>query len=123
MFLGTMCLNSLNRPKDAFLITVIAASANIILDLVLIPFIGITGAAVATLIAMTLNALGSLILLSRIISIKFENGAVKKYAYAAGCMGIFLLFIHFVFPLHAHCCGFNRGYHRSRNLCFRFVCT
>jgi len=99
MFLGTMCLNSLNRPKDAFLITVIAASANIIFDLILIPFIGITGAAVATLIAMTLNACGALILLSRIISIKFEYGAIKNMLYAAGCMGIFLLFIHFFFPL------------------------
>src|SRR4030042_2207996 len=99
MFLGTMCLNSLNRPKDAFLITVIAASANIILDLVLIPVIGITGAAVATLIAMTLNAFGALILLSRIISVKFEFGAIKNMLYAAGSMGIFLLFIHFFFPL------------------------
>ena len=63
--LGTMSLTALNRPKDAFWITVIAAVANILLDLALIPLIGITGAAVATLIAMTLNALGALILLSR----------------------------------------------------------
>ena len=91
MFLGTMSLTALNRPKDAFWITVIAAIANIILDLVLIPVIGITGAAVATLIAMTLNALGALILLSRIISIKFEYGPIKNILYASGCMGIFLL--------------------------------
>jgi len=99
MFLGTMSLNSLNRPKDAFWITSIAAIANIILDILLIPVLGITGAAIATLIAMTLNALGALILLSRIISIKFEYGPVKHMLYAAGCMGIFLLFIHFTFPL------------------------
>ena len=99
MFLGTMCLNSLNRPRDAFLITVIAASTNIILDLILIPFIGITGAALATLTAMTLNAVGALILLSRIISVKFEFGAIKNMLYAAGSMGIFLIFIHFFFPL------------------------
>jgi O-antigen/teichoic acid export membrane protein len=99
MYLGTMSLNALNRPKDAFWITVVAAIANILLDLALIPVLGIAGAALATLIAMTLNALGALILLSRIISIKFEYGAVKNIIYATGCMGIFLLFIHFIFPL------------------------
>jgi O-antigen/teichoic acid export membrane protein len=99
MFLGTMSLNALNQPKDAFWITVIAAVTNIILDLVLIPVLGITGAAVATLIAMTLNALGALIILSRIISIKYEYGPVKNILYASGSMGIFLLIIHFVLPL------------------------
>jgi O-antigen/teichoic acid export membrane protein len=99
MYLGTMSLNALNQPKDAFWITVIAAVANIVLDLILIPVLGITGAAIATLIAMTLNALGALIVLSRIISIKFEYGPVKNILYASGSMGIFLLIIHFVLPL------------------------
>ena len=99
MFLGTTTLNALNRPKDAFWITVIAAITNILLDLILIPFLGIAGAAFATLIAMTLNALGAHILLSRIISIKFEYGAVKNILYASGCMGIFLLFMYFIVPL------------------------
>jgi len=99
MFLGTMSLNALNRPKDAFRITVIAAIANILLDLAFIPLIGITGAAVATLIAMTLNAIGALFLLSRIISVKFEYTAIKNILCAAGLMGIFLVFIHFLLPL------------------------
>jgi O-antigen/teichoic acid export membrane protein len=99
MFLGTMSLTALNRPKDAFWITVIAAIANILLDLALIPLIGITGAAVATLIAMTLNAIGALFLLSRIISVKFEYKAIKNILCAAGLMGIFLVFIHFLLPL------------------------
>jgi O-antigen/teichoic acid export membrane protein len=99
MFLGTMSLTALNRPKDAFWITVIAATANILLDLALIPLIGITGAAVATLIAMTLNAIGALFLLSRIISVKFEYKAIKNILCAAGLMGILLVFIHFLLPL------------------------
>jgi O-antigen/teichoic acid export membrane protein len=99
MFLGTMSLTALNRPKDAFWITVIAAIANILLDLALIPLIGITGAAVATLIAMTLNAIGALFLLSRIISVKFEYKAIKNILCAAGLMGILLVFIHFLLPL------------------------
>ncbi|MCK9593417.1 MAG: flippase [Methanoregula sp.] len=99
MFLGTMSLNALNRPKDAFWITVVAAIANILLDLALIPVLGIAGAAVATLIAMTLNATGALILLSRLISIKFEYGPIKNILYAANLMGIFLLCVYFLLPL------------------------
>jgi O-antigen/teichoic acid export membrane protein len=99
MFLGTMSLTALNRPKDAFWITVIAAIANILLDLALIPIMGITGAAVATLIAMTLNALGAILLLSRVISIKFEYETVKKIFSAAVLMGILLFVIRLLLPL------------------------
>jgi O-antigen/teichoic acid export membrane protein len=100
MYLSTMTLAALNRPKDAFWITVIASVANILLNFALIPVLGITGAAVATLIAMTLNALGALIFLSRIIPLKIEYDPVKNILYAAGLMGIFLLFIHFLLPLN-----------------------
>ena len=99
MYLGTMSLTALNRPKDAFHVTVIASIANILLDLALIPVLGITGAAVATLVAMTVNALGAYLLLSRVISVKFEYGPVKHIVYASGIMGIFLLVIYFLFPL------------------------
>jgi O-antigen/teichoic acid export membrane protein len=99
MFLGTMSLNALDRPKDAFWITVIAAGANILIDFALIPVLGITGAAIATLVAMTLNALGALILLRRSISIKFEHRPVKHMLYATGCMAVFLLAVHFLLPL------------------------
>ncbi len=99
MFLGTTSLNGLNRPKEAFWITIGSAIVNILLDLALIPLLGITGAAIATLFAMTLNAFGALILLSQVISIKFEFGPIKNILFASGCMGIFLLIIHFFFPL------------------------
>jgi O-antigen/teichoic acid export membrane protein len=100
LYLSTMTLAALNRPKDAFWITVIASIANILLNLALIPVLGITGAAVATLIAMTLNALGALILLSRIIPVTIEYDPVKNILYAAGLMGIFLLFVRFLLPLN-----------------------
>lgn len=100
MYLGTMTLTAINRPKDAFWITIIASFANIILNLTLIPRLGITGAAVATLISMTFNAIGALILLSRIIPVKIELNPVKNIIFAAGGMGIFLLFIHFFVPLN-----------------------
>jgi O-antigen/teichoic acid export membrane protein len=99
MYLGTMSLTALNRPKDAFLVTLVAATANIVLDIVLIPVMGITGAAIATLIALTLNAVGALFLLSRVISIKFEYNPVKNIIYASSLMGVFLLCIYFLLPL------------------------
>jgi O-antigen/teichoic acid export membrane protein len=99
MFLGTMSLAALNRPKDAFWITVIAAIVNILLDIVLIPILGITGAALATLIAMIINAIGAHVLLSRIITVKFEYRAIKNILRAAGVMAIFLMCIHFLLPL------------------------
>jgi O-antigen/teichoic acid export membrane protein len=99
MFLGTMSLTALNHPKDAFWITVIAAIANLLLDIALIPVFGITGAAVATLMAMTFNAVGALILLSRIIPVKFEYKPIKHILYSSCIMGIFLIFTHFILPL------------------------
>ncbi len=99
MYLGTMSLTTLNHPKKAFCITLIAAIANIILDIILIPIIGITGAAVATLIAMSLNAFGALMLLSKVISVKFEYEQMKNMLYAAGFMGSFLLVARLIFPL------------------------
>ena len=94
-----MSLTALNRPKDAFWITLIAAVANILLDLALIPLLGITGATVATLIAMAINAIGAQFLLSRIITIKYEKEPVKHIVFASGTMGIFLLIILFLFPI------------------------
>jgi O-antigen/teichoic acid export membrane protein len=99
MILGTTSLNALNRPIDAFKITLIAAILNILLDVALIPVMGITGAAVATLIAMGVNALGALILLSRVISVKFENKSIKNILCAAGLMGIVVLIIRVLLPL------------------------
>lgn len=99
MYLGTMSLAALNRPRDAFNITLIAALANILLDIVLIPFLGITGAAMATFVAMTINGLGAMYLLSRVITIKFEFEQLKNIVIASGFMGIFLMAIHFLLPL------------------------
>jgi O-antigen/teichoic acid export membrane protein len=99
MYLGTTSLNALNRPKDAFNITLIAAILNILFDVALIPVMGITGAAVATLIAMSVNAFGALILLSRVISVKFEYKSIKNILYASGIMGIIVGCIYVLMPL------------------------
>jgi O-antigen/teichoic acid export membrane protein len=98
MYLGTMCLNALNRPKDAFWVTAFASIANILLNIALIPILGITGAALATLISMTLNAIVALYLLSNIIRVKLEHRPVKNIVLASCAMGVLLLLIHIIFP-------------------------
>lgn len=112
MFLGTMCLNSINRPKDAFLVTAVASITNIVLDFYLIPVFGISGAATATLIAMILNAGIALFLLSRIISVKIEVIPVRNIVIAASIMGIviemlrlFVPFSNVLMVLFAVCIG------------------
>jgi len=99
MYLGTMSLNSLNRPRDAFWVTAIASVANIVLDIALIPVLGIAGAAVATLFAMTLNGVLALHLLSRKITVKLEYQPLKHIILASGVMGAVILAITIFIPL------------------------
>lgn len=98
MFLGTMSLNALDHPKEAFRVTAISAVVNIILNIVFIPLMGITGAAVATLLAIAVNAAGAYILLSKLVTVTIEYGPVKNILCAAGIMGIFLLVFRFFIP-------------------------
>jgi O-antigen/teichoic acid export membrane protein len=98
MYLGTMGLNALDKPREAFWVTALASLANIVLNILLIPVLGITGAAIATLITMSLNAGVALYLLSKLITVKLEHGPVKNILVASGSMGILMLIIHVVFP-------------------------
>jgi O-antigen/teichoic acid export membrane protein len=98
MFLGTMSLNALDHPKDAFRITAVAAVANIVLNIAFIPAMGITGAAIATLLAIAVNAAGAYILLSKVITVQIEYVPVRNIACAAGIMGIFLLVLWYFLP-------------------------
>jgi O-antigen/teichoic acid export membrane protein len=98
MYLGTMGLNAIDKPREAFWVTAFASLANIVLNIILIPVLGITGAAVATLIAMTLNAGMAIYFLSKCIAVKMEYKPVKNILFATGCMGILMLVIHVFFP-------------------------
>jgi O-antigen/teichoic acid export membrane protein len=99
MYLGTMCLNGLDKPRLAFWVTAFAAFANIVLNIILIPVIGIIGAALATLITMTLNAGIALYFLSKLISVKLEHNPVKNILISSVVMGLLMLIIHTVFPM------------------------
>lgn len=78
MFLQTMYLNALDRPKDSLKVTAVSATANILLDFILIPIFGIEGAAFATLLTMALNALLAYFVLSKFINIRLEYLPVRN---------------------------------------------
>ena len=99
MYLQTMGLLALDRPKESFKVATVAAIANILLDLALIPMLGITGAAVATLLTMTLNAVLAYHVLKRIIDVRLEYPPVRNILVASALMGLFVGAYRLVVPL------------------------
>jgi O-antigen/teichoic acid export membrane protein len=83
----TMYLDALNYPKESFKLTAVAAVANIVLDVALIPVFGIVGAAAATLATMVLNVFLAWSALSRIMRIRVEADSLRKIIEAAIVMG------------------------------------
>ena len=98
-YLFTMYLSALDHQKEAFKINAVAASANILLNITLIPLIGITGAAIATLATMTLNALLARRVLSRIITIRLEHTSIINITKASAAMGILVGTYRLVVPM------------------------
>lgn len=99
MFLMTMTLNAINRPKESFYATGTAAVVNIILNLALIPILGIQGAAVATLVTMIVNVIIAHHYLSGHISVKIERGPTFHILLAAGVMALVILLYRILIPL------------------------
>ena len=99
MYLQTMCLNALDRPKDSFRVTVIAVTANVGLNVLLIPAYGIAGASAATLVTMVLNAALAHRALSRRIRVRIEPRAVGHIVLAALVMAAVVAACTFVIPL------------------------
>lgn len=91
MYIQTMYLSALNHPKKAFKVVAVASTANILLDLILIPLFGIMGAAVATLLTMTLNAVLAYRVLSKLINVRLESKSVWNILLSSFIMGAFLV--------------------------------
>ncbi|QYZ80452.1 flippase [Methanofollis formosanus] len=99
MYLQTMTLNAIDRPRESFYATGTAAAVNVALDLALIPLIGIEGAAIATLVTMLVNAAIARHYLSKQISVRLERGPTLHILIAAGLMALVLLSYRAVIPL------------------------
>lgn len=90
MFLQTMYLNGMNHPKESFKVTAVAASANIVLDVFLIPLMGILGAALATLFTMILNSVLAYRVLHRIIDVRIQTQSIRNIVISSLFMGLFV---------------------------------
>ncbi len=99
MYLQTMCLNALDRPQDSFWVTATAVTANVVLNILLIPAYGIVGASAATLVTMVLNAVLAHRALSRSIRVRIEPRAVGHIVLAAIVMVAAVAAYSFIIPL------------------------
>ena len=85
--LNFMCLGAFNRPRTAFLIVAANAVLAVVLEVVLIPLIGITGAALAILGSMVFRAAFSFYFLRKEVKIGIETGTVARILVASAAMG------------------------------------
>jgi O-antigen/teichoic acid export membrane protein len=98
MYLQTMCLNAIDRPKDTFRITAIAVGVNIGLNVLLIPWFGIVGAAVATLSSIVVNAVLAYHVLGSILRVTIEVGPLKNILVSVLAMMVITLIIRNFIP-------------------------
>ena len=95
----TTYLNAMNQVKEVSKITAVAVVANIALNAALIPMIGISGAAVATLVTMTLNAVLARRVLAMMITIRVERSSFLNICKASIAMGLVVGVYRVVVPL------------------------
>lgn len=95
----TMYLDALDHPKESFKVTAVGVVSNIVLNMLLIPIMGISGAAIATLVTMTLNAVLARRALSKLITIRLERRSLLNIMAASVVMGVLVGGYRVVVPL------------------------
>ncbi len=92
-----VALTASDHARQSFYATVTAAVVNIIFNIVLIPILGINGAAIATLMSYALNAVLIAHFLKRYITIRFELRPIAHIIIASLVMTIFIfIYMQFV---------------------------
>jgi O-antigen/teichoic acid export membrane protein len=99
LYLQMMTLNALNHPKDSFWTTAVAVLVNIALNILLIPLIGINGAAVATLVSILVNAVLGYVILGKYITVKMEKRALFHILAASAVMALVVGGIRLIVPV------------------------
>ena len=84
----TMYLDALDHPQESFKVTAVGVGANIALNIILIPLMGINGAAIATLATMSLNALLAWSALSRHMTVRLERQSLSNIMISSAIMGV-----------------------------------
>ncbi len=101
LYLQTMCLNAMDRPRVSFSITAISALLNILLNVVLIPPMGIAGAAIATLVTMSLNAVLAYAMLKSSLKIRIDLMSTLNLVISALGMTVFIVLFTYFFPIRS----------------------
>jgi O-antigen/teichoic acid export membrane protein len=101
LYLQTMCLVAMDRPRTSFYITAISAVLNILLNIVLIPSMGILGAAIASLATMSMNAVLAYFMLKSSLNIEIELRSVMNLMVSALGMAVFLMGYIYIFPIQS----------------------
>ena len=94
-----VALTASDHARQSFYATASAALINIILNCILIPLLGINGAAVATLISYSVNAILIAHFLKRYITVKIERRPILNIIIAAAVMGLFVFIYKLFIPL------------------------
>jgi O-antigen/teichoic acid export membrane protein len=94
-----MCLGSMNRPRETVTAAAAAAVVLLLLDLLLIPLMGITGAAVGLLASMVMNWVLLHHSLKRQMIIRIEWHSILVILSASVVMGVGVLLYRMVVPL------------------------
>lgn len=95
----TTYLSAMDQVKEVSKITAVAVASNIIMNIVLIPLMGITGAAIATLITMSINAVLVRNVLARLIIIKLDINSLLNIFKASIVMGVVVSIYRLIIPL------------------------
>ena len=95
----TTYLIAMDQVKELFKITVVAVVANIALNAALIPVMGISGAAVATLVTMSLHAILARRVLVRMITLRVECSSLMNIFKATVVMGAVVGGYRLIVPL------------------------
>ncbi len=95
-------ISGAGRPDLGVRVVAISAAVNIVLNALFIPYYGISGAAVATLISLSLNAILGLVLTVKILKIKFDASWFIKMA---GLTVIWILLFNYFSYLNVYIVG------------------
>ncbi len=96
--LETMCLSALDLPKSVFLVTAIGAASTIILDILLIPAFGITGAALALLLGTGIFALATHQVIKKRIRVRIEKKSVASIIVSSAVMALCVFAYQYFIP-------------------------
>ena len=94
-----VALTASDHARQSFYATASAALINILLNCILIPILGINGAALATLISYSVNAVLIAYFLKRYITVKIEKRPILNIIISAAVMGLFVFVYKLFVPL------------------------